>query len=118
MQAGNDQLQSYEEQDRSGHAKKLLQVNTDTALHEHHAEQHGGNDAQKRSQKAEQFSGIERDRAQDQDRFDPLAENHQKDKKEKAYSGVFSGQRAYLAFDLAFQLAPGAHHENDHADHE
>ena len=118
VQAGDDKLRGDQEKNRGGDLKEFLQVDLDAALDEHHAEQYGNDNTQDRADETHQFTRVQRDGGEDEDGFDALAQDHQKDEREQTNPRIAAGEQADLAFDLAFELASGFHHEDDHGDDE
>ena len=96
VQAGNDQLRRHEEQNGSGDPEELLQIDAHAALDEHHAKHDGDDHARQRAQETEQFGGVQRDRSQDKDGFDSLAQDHQEDEEKQAKPGVAPARRPTL----------------------
>ena len=90
MQARDDQLCRHKEQDHRGNAKEFLQIDSDAAFYEHHAERNRNQHTQQRSKKTEQFGGIQRHRAQDQNRLYALAQHHQEHEQEQAEPGILA----------------------------
>ncbi len=119
MQPGDDQLGRNKEQDDCGDAEELSQVNAHAALDEHDTEDNGQRHPHERAKETHEFGGIKTYTGEDDDRLYAFAKDHEEDKGKQAPFGTAVGcQRPDFGFDLAFELAGRAHHENDHGDHE
>jgi hypothetical protein len=118
VQAGDHELSGDQEKNRGGDLEELLQIDLDAALDEHHAEEDGDDHARDGADEAHQLARIQRYGGEDENGFGALTHDHEEDKEEEADPGVATGEQSDLAFDVAFELAAGLHHEDDHGDDE
>src|SRR4051794_2347319 len=118
MQPGDNQLCRHEKQNYRGDVEEFAQVDAYAALYKHYSEDYGQGHAQQGTQEAHEFGGIERHASENGYGFNAFPENHEKDEGEQAPLRTGAGQGFDFGFNLAFQPARRAHHENDHADDE
>src|SRR4029077_18760051 len=118
VQARDYKLRGHQEKNRGGDAEEFLQIDLDAALDEHHSEEDGDDHAEDGADEAHQLVRVQGYGGEDQNGFDALAQHHKENKKEEAYPSIAPGEQADLAFDVAFELAAGPHHEHDHGDDE
>src|ERR1035441_6288020 len=118
VQAGDYKLPGHQEKNRGSDLEEFLQIDLNAALDEHHAEQDGDDNSHDRADEAHQLARVQGDGGEDQNGFGALAQDHEENEDEEADPCVAAGEQSNLAFDLAFELAAGLHHEHDHGDDE
>ena len=118
VQSTHDELEGDEVQDHRGDAEEALQVNANAAPNEKDAKDDGDGDAKQGAGEGEQLGGVEGDGGEDQDGFDALADNQQKDEEEESKlrdAGVTLCVAGDLGFNVTLHRTGGAVHEPDHA---